>query len=91
MPRTRDQLLSEALELPLTERAHLVEALIASLDDGPGAEAGPEAAEIERAWAAEAARRAAEIDAGRVRTRPAEEVFRAAREHLRARRAQRRG
>ena len=91
MPRTRDQLLSEALELSIAERAHLVEALIASLDEVADSETTSEVAEIERAWAAEAARRAAELDAGRARTRPAEEVFRSAREHLRARRAERRG
>lgn len=81
-----DQLLSDALELPLADRARLIESLIASLDRG---EESAKIGEVERAWATEATRRAAEIDAGRVRTRPADEVFRAAREHLRTRRTQR--
>ena len=48
---------AEALQLPATERARLVERLIASLDIDP---------EIEVAWAAEVERRNAEIESGAV-------------------------
>ncbi len=66
MPRTREQLEVEARSLPREERARLAEALIASLDED---------SEIERQWAAEAERRAAELDAGAVHTIPADQVF----------------
>ncbi len=66
MPLTREQLENEAQSLPREERARLAEALIASLD---------EEAEMERAWLAEAERRAAELDSGAVQSIPAEEVF----------------
>ena len=66
MPRTREQLENEAQSLPREERARLAEALIASLD---------EEAEMERAWLAEAERRAAELDSGAVESIPAEGVF----------------
>lgn len=79
MSRTPDQLLVEALDLPPEDRAHLAESLISSLDDGSD-EVDP--AELERAWLAEVAARAAEIDAGTVTTRPAAAVFSAAREEL---------
>ena len=66
MPLTREQLENEAQNLPRDERARLAEALIASLD---------EEAEIERAWLAEAERRAAELDSGAVEGIPADQVF----------------
>ena len=66
MPLTREQLENEAQSLPREERARLAEALIASLD---------EEAEMERAWLAEAERRAAELDSGAVESIPAEDVF----------------
>ena len=85
MSRTPDQLLVEALDLPPEDRAHLAESLISSLDDG---EDPVDPTELERAWLAEAAKRAAEIDAGTVTTRPTAAVFRAAREELLAMRPQ---
>ncbi|MDQ6831113.1 MAG: addiction module protein [Gemmatimonadota bacterium] len=85
MSRTPDQLLAEALELPPSDRAHLAESLISSLDDAE--EVDP--AELEQTWLAEASRRASEIDAGTVETTPAAAVFRAAREELRRMRAPR--
>jgi len=78
MPHTPDELLEEALKLPAKRRAELAEALLSSLDQSPDAEPGVLAQE----WLAEATKRAAEIDAGVVRTIPATEVFRAAREEL---------
>ena len=87
MTRNLDALLAEVLRLPEGARARLARSLIESLDRG-GEEVAPE--DARRAWLAEAERRAAEIDAGVVTTRPAAEVFCAARERLadaRARRA----
>lgn len=86
VPQLSDKLLSDAMELPLSERARLVEALIASFD----ASAAEDMEAVELAWTAEVARRVAEVDAGRVTLRPATEVFRSVREHLRARRPTRR-
>lgn len=80
MIRTPDELLAEALELPMSARAQLAQSLLASLDDA--AEDG-DPAEIEQAWLAEVARRSAAIDAGTDHTVPAADVFRAAREELR--------
>lgn len=78
MLRSADQLLAEALDLPLEDRAHLAEYLISSLEDIEDVDA----AQIEREWMAELSKRAAEIDSGTVRTEPATEVFRAARAEL---------
>lgn len=63
---------SEALRLPLRERARLAESLLASLDT-------PEDAEAESLWAEEATRRADAFEAGRLSARPAADVFRDAR------------
>jgi putative addiction module component (TIGR02574 family) len=48
---------AEALKLPLADRTHLLERLIASLDADP---------DVESAWAIEADRREAALDAGDV-------------------------
>ena len=48
---------AEALRLSATERARLIERLIASLDGDP---------EVEEAWAAEVERRNGEIESGKV-------------------------
>ena len=63
---TREELEVEALHLPRDERARLAQALISSLD---------EESEVEQAWNAEIRRRVAELDAGTVKTIPAEQVF----------------
>ena len=63
----------EGLQLPTDQRAKLAELLIASLDEDE---------EIQRAWMQEAERRLAEIDSGKVVTRPAAEVFAEARARL---------
>jgi putative addiction module component (TIGR02574 family) len=62
-----DELLNEAISLPVELRAQLVDALLRSLN--------PAQAEIDELWAAEAERRIAEIDAGQVELIPGEEVF----------------
>jgi putative addiction module component (TIGR02574 family) len=48
---------TEALRLSATERARLIERLIASLDVDP---------EVEEAWAAEVERRNSEVESGKV-------------------------
>ena len=52
---TVETLEAEALQLPVSERARLIQRLIAGLDSDPA---------IEEAWAAEVERRHAEIDNG---------------------------
>jgi putative addiction module component (TIGR02574 family) len=61
-----EKVLQEALALPSEDRARLLEALQESLE--PDEEWG-------KAWAAEVARRAKDLDDGRTRAIPAEEVF----------------
>ena len=65
MSSTVDPLESEALQVSATERAHLVERLIASLDVDP---------EVEDAWAAEVERRNSEIESGAVSLIPGPEA-----------------
>ena len=57
---------AEVLQLPVAERARLVERLIASLDADP---------EIEEAWAAEVERRQAQLEDGAIRWRPGPETL----------------
>jgi putative addiction module component (TIGR02574 family) len=66
MSSTLESLETEALRLSATERARLVERLIASLDIDP---------EVEVAWAAEVERRNAEIESGAVALVPGEEAL----------------
>ena len=62
---------AEALQLSVSERARLVERLIASLDVEE---------DVEAAWIAEVERRHAEVESGKVALLPVEEVL----ERLRA-------
>ena len=57
MSTTLEILEAEALKLPPSERSHLLERLIASLDSNP---------EVEEAWEREADRREAALDSGSV-------------------------
>ncbi len=68
MPLTLDQLAKEAMQLPPTSRAELVEKLVVSLDF-------PESDEIQVLWAAEVIRRRDEVRAGGVTPIPGEEVI----------------
>ena len=61
---------SEALSLPSDDRAKLAHALIASLDQ---AEEDPKLIEYE--WDKEISRRVSEIDCGKAKGRPAEQVI----------------
>jgi len=70
------ELESEALKLPVAERAQLAETLLESLEA-----LSPD--EHRRLWTAEALARDAELDADPARGRPAEAVFRDARAQLR--------
>lgn len=70
------QLESEVLSLPVQERAALVQRLLLSLEE-------ISEPEFDRLWGEESARRAAEIDAGKVQAIPGEEVAKKARALLR--------
>jgi putative addiction module component (TIGR02574 family) len=61
------QVLNEALALPASERASLIESLLASLDR-------PDPT-IDALWAREAEERLAAYDAGRMRSLEADDVF----------------
>jgi putative addiction module component (TIGR02574 family) len=69
------QVLKDALDLPPSERADLVEAIAASLD---GFDLGEE-------WEEEIRQRVQEVDSGRVQPIPGEEVFSRIEQRLRAR------
>jgi putative addiction module component (TIGR02574 family) len=71
MSAVLEQLKAQALKLSPPERDELLRALIASIDGEP--EDTPEA--IARAWDEEIERRIADLEAGRTRSIPAEQVF----------------
>jgi len=66
MAESAEELLQQALQLPEEDRDRIAEALWRSID-----EAHPS---LHEEWAAEAKARAAEIDDGRVKAIPGEEV-----------------
>lgn len=66
MPMQLDALETEVLKLSPAERSHLLDRLVASLETD---------SEIADAWALEAERRDAEIDAGQVALVPGAEVL----------------
>lgn len=72
MSTTLEALEAEVLKLPPSERSHLLECLIISLDED---------AEVEEAWAFEADRREAELDSGVVEAVAGDQMM----ERLRAR------
>ncbi|HZA79552.1 MAG TPA: addiction module protein [Acidimicrobiales bacterium] len=67
-----EELRSAVLALPEADRAGLVIDLLGSLDDRPVEE---DSGELDRVWAEEIARRAAQIDGGQVRTVSWDEVL----------------
>jgi putative addiction module component (TIGR02574 family) len=77
MSETAEQLMPTLAALPEQDRAALAKFLLESLDP-PGEDIGP--AEWEAAWAAEADRRLAEMESGKVPPIPVEEMMRALRE-----------
>ena len=67
MPRTLQELETEALELPVESRSELAATLLDSLE--------PSDAEIQERWIREAERRAEEMRSGQVRGEPIGEVL----------------
>lgn len=67
MIRKRSDLLNDALELPLDERAKLAAEIIESLDSQSDED-------VDEAWAKEIERRIAEVDSGAVQMIPWEEA-----------------
>ena len=61
------QILQDVLQLPADERAHLVDALMASLN--------PTEDDVKDAWAKEIAKRLTEIETGQVECKTAEQVL----------------
>ncbi len=59
MPSVLNDVRSQALELPPSERELLIHDLLVSLDDGSDSDEG-----VEAAWATEIARRSAEVHSG---------------------------
>ena len=66
MSSSLEVLEAELLQLPATERARLVERLIASLDADP---------EVEEAWAVEVERRQVEVESGATSLLPGPETL----------------
>ena len=66
MTMTLETLEAEAPKLPQSDRSHLLERLIASLDADP---------EVEEAWTIEADRREAELDSGAVKAVSGEQMM----------------
>ena len=68
MVRTLRDVEYDAMQLPLKERAILVEHMLATLDPGDDVDA-------EELWLREAEKRYQEYRAGRITSKPAEQVF----------------
>ena len=69
-----EELIFEAVSLPVDIRVQLVEKLLQSLN--------PTEKETDEVWAAEAERRVQEIESGTVKTVPGDEVFKKIRDRL---------
>jgi putative addiction module component (TIGR02574 family) len=69
-----EELISEAVSLPVDIRLQLVERLLQSFN--------PSQKDIDEMWAIEAERRVQEIDGGKVKLVPGEEVFKKIRDRL---------
>ena len=76
MPRKLSEVQQDAGELPLKDRAALVEHLLTTLDSGDDVEA-------EELWLREAEQRHADYISGKIVSTPAEEVFQEANKRLR--------
>jgi putative addiction module component (TIGR02574 family) len=72
---TTEELISEAMSLPVELRARLVDELLKSLN--------PSQADIDALWAAEAERRVNEIESGKVKPILGEQVFKELQKRLR--------
>jgi putative addiction module component (TIGR02574 family) len=69
-----EELIQEAISLPVELRARLVDELLRSLN--------PSQVEIDELWAAEAERRVSEIESGKVKPIPGEQVVEELRKRL---------
>ncbi|TWU51706.1 putative addiction module component [Rubripirellula reticaptiva] len=72
MPNAND-LIATAMQMPLSERVALANAMLNSIDSAADSEATQE--EIDAAWDTEIGRRIDDIDSGRVKTVPSSEVW----------------
>ncbi len=79
---TKDELLVDVMKLPEQDRAELAHALLFSLGDA----SAEDPREVEAAWAAEIARRAEDVVAGRSKTVDGVEALREIQEELQVRR-----
>ncbi|MBI3696564.1 MAG: addiction module protein [Acidobacteria bacterium] len=70
-----DEIVADAMKLPLRDRVRLAQRLVSSLDDQIESD-------VEALWAAEAERRLEELRTGRVKGIDAAEAFRKAHEAL---------
>ena len=68
-----DDLIATAMQLPLTERVAIANAMLSNIDSAANSEATQE--EIDAAWETEIGRRIDDIDSGRVKTVPSSEVW----------------
>lgn len=82
MPLTLDQIETEALKLPVRERADLAQRLFASLE---GEETPEDPAEVEQAWLEEAERRYRRYLAGETQPAPAADAIARVRSRLHGR------
>lgn len=73
--RNAEVLAEQLLTWPMADRARLAALLLASIE--------PSEPDVTAAWDEEVARRGAELDAGHVRTIPADDVFAALDQRLR--------
>lgn len=72
MSQSVQQLISSALQLPASDRAEVVDAILASLQ--PSIDEGS-AAEIQDAWSSEIRSRISDIESGRVTPIPSAEAW----------------
>ena len=68
-----DELIATAMQLPISDRVALANAMLSSIEPPTGSETTQE--EVDAAWDAEIARRIDDIDRGRVKTVPSSEVW----------------
>ena len=75
MPYTpnTDELIATAMQLPVSDRVALANAMLSSIE--PSADSDTTQEEVDAAWDVEIARRIDDIDSGRVKTVPSSEVW----------------
>lgn len=68
-----DELIATAMQLSLSDRVALANAMLKSIDTGPDSESNQD--EIDAAWVAEIGRRIDDIESGRMKTISSSEVW----------------